>query len=122
MSSACVPVGQSHISDALFAKQKPAFPGAVLLVGYGGDVIYQKAFGSRSLLPGVTPRSEDMVFDVASLTKVLVTTTLAMMMVQEGQLDLDWRVSRIFQTFATHGKEQMTVRHLLCHMSGYPAT
>lgn len=122
MAGACIPVGQSHISETLFAKQKPAFPGAVLLVGYGGEVIYHKAFGSRSLLPEVTPLSKDMVYDVASLTKVLVTTTLAMMMVQEGQLDLDWKISRIFQTFATHGKEQMTVRHLLCHMSGYPAT
>ena len=122
MSSACVPVGQSHISDSLFAKQKPAFPGAVLLVGHDGEIVFQKAFGSRSLLPSVTPLSADMVFDVASLTKVMVTTTLAMMLVQEGQLDLDWKISRIFQTFATHGKEQMTVRHLLTHMSGYPAT
>ncbi len=122
MASACVPVGQSHISDSLFAKNKPAFPGAVLLVGIGGEVVYKKAFGSRSLLPQVTALHEDMVFDVASLTKVIVTTTLAMMMVEEDQLDLDWRISRIFQTFATHGKEQMTVRHLLCHMSGYPAT
>ena len=122
MAGACVPVGQSHISESMFAKQKPAFPGAVLLVGHAGEVLYHKAFGSRSLLPAVTPLEKEMVYDVASLTKAIVTTTLAMMMVQEGQLDLDWRVSRIFQTFATHGKEQMTVRHLLSHMSGYPAT
>lgn len=121
MNSACVPVGQSHISDALFAKQKPAFPGAELLVGYDGEILFHKSFGSRSLLPAVSPLEQGMVFDVASLTKVLVTTTLAMMLVQEGQLDLDWKISRIFQTFAIHGKEQMTVRHLLTHMSGYPA-
>ncbi|MFN8389762.1 MAG: serine hydrolase domain-containing protein [Bdellovibrionota bacterium] len=98
------------------------FPGAVLLVGQGGEIKYHKAFGCRSLVPELTELKSDMVFDIASLTKVLVTTTLAMQLVQEDLLSLDWRLSRIFQTFGTHGKETMTVRHLLTHMSGYTGT
>lgn len=98
------------------------FPGAVLLVGQGGEVIYEKAFGCRSIQPKATPLGRDMIFDVASLTKVLITTTLAMQMVDRGDLTLDRKLSRIFQTFTTHGKESMSILHLLTHTSGYPAT
>ncbi len=99
-----------------------AFPGAVLSVGLGGETIYHRAFGCRSVVPEKSRMQEDTVFDVASLTKVLVTTFLAMGLVDRGQLEVDRRLSRIFQTFNTHGKERMTIRHLLTHTSGYPAT
>lgn len=104
------------------ARRRHAFPGAVLLVGRGGEVLYHKAFGCRSLVPRVTPMKADTVFDVSSLTKVIVTTTLMMRLVESGLLSLDRRLSRIIQTFGTHGKEQMTLQHLLTHCSGYPAT
>ena len=98
------------------------FPGASLVVSQSGDVVFRQTVGSRSLQPERTPMKPDMVFDIASLTKVLVTVTLCMRLVEEDLLNLDWRLSRIFQTFGTHGKETMTVRHLLTHMSGYAAT
>ena len=101
--------------------QHYAFPGAVLLVGKRGRVVFHKAVGCRSVTPEVTPMTEDMVFDIASLTKPIITT-LVMQLVDSGQISVDQRLSRIFQTFGTHGKEQMTVRHLLAHCSGYPAT
>lgn len=97
------------------------FPGAVLLVGRAGEVVYHKAFGSRSLEPEPSPMNKDTVFDVASLTKAIVTTTLVMQAVDHGQLTLDRRLSHIFQSFSTHGKERITVRHLLSHSSGLPA-
>ena len=98
------------------------FPGAALLVSQGGEVRFNRTVGCRSLVPEVTPATDGLVYDIASLTKVMVTTTLVMKLVEQGQLDLDRRLSRIFQTFGTHGKEAMTVRHLLTHTSGYPAT
>jgi CubicO group peptidase (beta-lactamase class C family) len=104
------------------SRRSLVFPGAVLLVGQGGEIVYHKAFGCRSLVPNLTGLRADMVFDIASLTKVLITTTLAMQLYEEGLLSLDSRLSRIFQTFGTHGKETMTVRHLLTHMSGYTGT
>ncbi len=96
------------------------FPGAVLLVGRGGEVLFEKAVGFRSLTPSRSEMAADTVFDVASLTKALVTTSLVMQLAAEGKLDVDNRVSRFFQTFGTYGKEQMTIRHLLTHSSGYP--
>jgi CubicO group peptidase (beta-lactamase class C family) len=108
-------------ADLLAAKKRAVFPGAVLLVGRGGKIVYHGAFGSRSLQPEVTPMERDTVFDIASLTKALFTTTLTMIAVDLGLLPLDRKLSHIFQTFSTLGKERMTVRHLLAHCSGYPA-
>jgi CubicO group peptidase (beta-lactamase class C family) len=102
-------------------RKKHVFPGAVCLVGHKGEIVYHKAFGSRSLVPEVTPMRLDTVFDVSSLTKALITTTLTMQLVDKGLLDIESRLSRIFQTFGTLGKERMSVRHLLTHTSGYPA-
>ena len=63
-----------------------------------------------------------MVFDVASLTKVLVPVTLTMKLIDGNQINLDRRISRIIQSFGTYGKERITIRHLLTHSSGYAAT
>lgn len=102
-------------------KGEHVFPGAVLLVGRGGEIVFQQAFGHSSLVPEVRKISSNTVFDIASLTKALVTTTLIMKLVERGQLEIDRRLSRVFQTFGTQGKEAMTIRHLLTHSSGYPA-
>lgn len=112
----------TKVSTALedASKDGKVFPGAVLLVGRGGEVVYHKAVGSRSVLPVRAEMALDTVFDVASLTKALVTTSLVMQLTQEGKINIDNRISRFFQTFGTYGKEQMTVRHLLTHSSGYP--
>jgi CubicO group peptidase (beta-lactamase class C family) len=113
---------ESSGNAARSALGNSAFPGAVLSVGLGGETVYHRAFGCRSVVPEKTRMQEDTVFDVASLTKVLVSTFLTMGLVDRGQLEVDRRLSRIFQTFNTHGKERMTIRHLLTHTSGYPAT
>lgn len=110
----------SSAVHSLENKDKFVTPGAVALVGERGRVLYHKAFGSRSIEPEVTPMKESLVFDVASLTKAVVTTTLIMRLVDRGQITIDRRLSHFFQTFGSHGKEKMCVRHLLAHSSGYP--
>ncbi len=98
-----------------------AFPGAVLLVGRGDDVVYHEAFGHRSLEPARTPMRRDTVFDLSSLTKALATTTAIMLLVREGKIRLDDRVSRFVPNFGVHGKIHVSMHHLLGHCSGLPA-
>lgn len=98
-----------------------AFPGAVLLVGRGDEVIFHEGFGNRSLEPSRTPMTRDIVFDLSSLTKALVTTTAVMILVREGKLRLDDRVTRFIPNFGVHGKTHVEIRHLLAHCSGLPA-
>ena len=126
MNGACVPYIEAAAGDPQHAGHRaqadaPVFPGAVLLVGRGGDIVYHRAFGSRSLVPEAAPMDQDIVFDVASLTKPVITTTLLMQLVDRGLLEVDRRISRVIQTLSTHGKEKITIRHLLNHSSGYAA-
>jgi CubicO group peptidase (beta-lactamase class C family) len=98
-----------------------AFPGAVLLVARGDEVVYHEAFGHRSLEPSRTPMTRDIVFDLSSLTKALVTTTAIMLLVREGKVRLEDRVTRFIPNFGVHGKTHVEIRHLLAHCSGLPA-
>lgn len=95
-------------------------PGMSCLVSRGGDVLYRKSFGCRSIVPEVTALSPEMVFDVASLTKALVTTTLAMKLVEKGRLDIDKPVAHYIQSFSNLGKGKILVRDLLNHSAGFP--
>jgi serine-type D-Ala-D-Ala carboxypeptidase len=103
------------------AVHRGVFPGAVLLVREGTRVFYLCAFGNRSLEPDVTPMREDTIFDVSSLTKAFATSVAMMLMVRDGRLHLDDRVTRFFHNFGVHGKTHITFRHLLSHCSGLPA-
>src|SRR5580700_4144092 len=95
-------------------------PGAVVLVGYDGQVIYRKAFGERSLEPHREPMTVDTIFDIASLTKVVATTTAVMQLIQRGQVRINDPVAKYIPEFAQNGKEDITVRELLTHYSGMP--
>ena len=103
------------------AVERGVFPGAVLLVRDGTHVFYHRAFGHRSLVPEITPMREDTIFDVSSLTKAFATSVAMMLMVKEGRIRLDDRVTRFFHNFGVHGKTHITFRHLLGHCSGLPA-
>ena len=103
------------------AVERRVFPGAVLLVREGTRVFYHRAFGHRSIEPEVTPMTEDTIFDVASLTKPFATSIAMMLLVKEGKIALDDRVTRFFHNFGVHGKTHITFRHLLSHCSGLPA-
>jgi CubicO group peptidase (beta-lactamase class C family) len=95
-----------------------AFPGAVLAVGHRGRLVHLKAFGRLSNAHGTPPVETDTIYDLASLTKVVATTTIAMSLVDEGALDLEARVSSFFPAFRDGAKNQVTIRHLLTHSGG----
>ena len=102
---------QQAISDA-------TIPGAVLIVGHDGQVIYRKAYGARALEPRREVMTLDTVFDLASLTKVIVTTPAVMQLVERGKVRLNDPVAKYLPEFAQNGKEDITVRQLLTHYSG----
>ena len=103
------------VQDAIAEKK---LPGAVVLVGRGDRVLYQKAIGNRALVPAAEPMTLDTVFDLASLTKVVATTTSVMMLVEQGRIRLNDRVSSYIPGFERYGKADITIRHLLTHVSG----
>lgn len=95
-------------------------PGAVFRMEHDG-LVYQKAYGSRALLPAVEAMTEDTVFDAASLTKVVATTTAVMKLVEQGKIETEAPLSRYISEFTGNGKEAITVRQLLTHSSGLRA-
>jgi len=93
-------------------------PGAVLVVGHDGKIVYRKAYGERALEPKREPMTLDTVFDLASLTKVIATTTAVMQLFEQGKIRMNDPVARYLPEFAQNGKEDITLRQLLTHFSG----
>jgi uncharacterized protein YbbC (DUF1343 family)/CubicO group peptidase (beta-lactamase class C family) len=93
-------------------------PGAVLVVGHNGKVVYRKAYGFRSLEPRRVPMTLDTIFDLASLTKVVATTTAVMQLIELGKVRLNDPLAKYLPDFAQNGKDDITVRQLLTHYSG----
>jgi uncharacterized protein YbbC (DUF1343 family)/CubicO group peptidase (beta-lactamase class C family) len=93
-------------------------PGAVVLIGNEGEIVYRRAFGYRSLEPKNIPMTEDTIFDLASLTKTIATTTAVMQLAEQRKLDIDAPVVRYWPAFRINGKGKITVRQLLTHYSG----
>jgi uncharacterized protein YbbC (DUF1343 family)/CubicO group peptidase (beta-lactamase class C family) len=95
-------------------------PGAVVVVGRQGRVVYRRAFGRRALVPQKLPMTLRTIFDLASLTKVVATTTAVMQLVEQGKMVLSAPVSDYWPEFKANGKEEITVRELMTHYSGLP--
>ena len=93
-------------------------PGAVVLVGQGGRILFEKAFGHRCLEPRLEPMTLETRFDLASLTKVVVTAPAVLILVQDGKVRLGDPVSKYLPGFGRSGKETVTVRQVLTHYSG----
>ena len=100
------------------AIQDQQVPGAVVLVWHDGKVLYRRAFGHRSLEPRREPMTAGTIFDVASLTKVIATTTAVMQLVQKGDVRLNDPVAKYLPEFSDSDKSEITVRELLTHHSG----
>ncbi len=115
VSSGALSVVDPIIQDAIHDGK---IPGAVLLVGHGGKVVYRKAYGSRALEPRREAMTADTIFDLASLTKVIATTTCVMRLFEQGKIKLNDPVARYLPEFAQNGKDDITVRQLLVHYSG----
>lgn len=92
-------------------------PGGVLWVECRGSN-YHKAFGSRSVFPSPEAMTEDTIFDVASLTKVLATVPALMVLYERGKVKLEAPILTYLPEFKGGAKEAITVRHLLTHTSG----
>jgi uncharacterized protein YbbC (DUF1343 family)/CubicO group peptidase (beta-lactamase class C family) len=93
-------------------------PGAVVLIGHEGKVVFRKAYGSRSRIPTLQPMAEDTIFDIASLTKVVATTTAIFQLVEQGRIRLMDPVAEYWPEFAANGKAAITIRDLMTHYSG----
>jgi CubicO group peptidase (beta-lactamase class C family) len=119
----------SLMQDAITARK---LPGAVVLIGHKGDVLYHRAFGSRRFegksgssdsFPPSGPMTEDTVFDVASLTKCLATATSIMQLWEHGKVHIDDPVHKYLPGFNAGNdplRAQVTIRMLLTHTSGEP--
>ncbi|MBL8191040.1 MAG: beta-lactamase family protein, partial [Acidobacteria bacterium] len=107
------------IVEAEIAKKQ--LPGAVVLVGRQGKIVWRRAYGNRALEPQPEAMTTDTIFDLASLTKVVATATSVMILVERGLVRLGDPVSRYIPEFAENGKRAITVEHLLVHRSGLTA-
>lgn len=100
---------------------KNYFPGAQLIVGDDNKIIYEKSFGNFTydeFSPAVTDES---IYDLASLTKVIATTSAIMKLYQEGKIDINDKVVKYIPEFANNGKENINILNLLLHNSGLKA-
>jgi uncharacterized protein YbbC (DUF1343 family)/CubicO group peptidase (beta-lactamase class C family) len=105
------------VDDSIAQRQ---IPGAVLIVGHDGQVVYRKAYGSRAIEPRREAMTLDTVFDCASLTKVVVTTTAIMQLWEQGKFRMADPVAKYLPEFGQNGKQDITIRQLLVHYSGLP--
>ncbi|MGA2965487.1 MAG: serine hydrolase domain-containing protein, partial [Terriglobales bacterium] len=103
------------VNDAIAQGQ---IPGAVLIVGHDGLVVYRKAHGSRALEPRREAMTLDTIFDCASLTKVVATTTAIMQLWEQGKFRMSDPVAKYLPQFGQNGKQDITIRELLVHYSG----
>ena len=100
------------------AIDKGQIPGAVVLVGQAGRILFERAYGHRSLEPRLEPMTLETQFDLASLTKVVATTPAVLRLVQDGKVALDHPVCKYLPDFGRRGKETITIRQVLTHYSG----
>lgn len=124
-----MPAVSTLINDAIAAHK---LPGAVVVVGHAGKVVFHRAYGERKLAgePGLNgspapaePMTEDTVFDIASLTKPLATATAVMQLYEQGKVQFDDPVQQYLPGFNSANDPQrarVTVRMLLTHTSGEP--
>ncbi|HEX6278454.1 MAG TPA: serine hydrolase domain-containing protein, partial [Pyrinomonadaceae bacterium] len=94
-------------------------PGAVVIVGRKGKIVYREAFGNRSLVPTVEKMTVDTIFDVASLTKPVATATSIMILIEQGKLRLNDTVGKFIPDIDDESAKRVTIQQLLTHTSGY---
>src|SRR5207247_3577774 len=101
--------------------EQGVFPGGVLLVSHRGRTVHHAAYGAACLLPEPEPAAVDTIYDLASLTKPLVTTTAVALLLADGRLSLEDPLERFVPELTQVDLRQATIRHLLNHTSGLPA-
>ncbi|MGH7360533.1 MAG: serine hydrolase domain-containing protein, partial [Candidatus Methylomirabilales bacterium] len=103
------------------AARERRLPGAVVLVARQGKVVFWRAAGDRALIPERRPMNLTTIFDVASLTKVVVTAPLLLQLVEEGRVRLEDPLARHLPEFRGQAAGRATLRQLLVHTSGLPS-
>jgi len=110
--------GAADLDAAIgLAIREGRIPGATLVVGHNGQVVYRKAYGSRALVPAKEPMTIDTIFDLASLTKIVATTSAMMKLVEQGRVRISDPVTAYLPEFQG-GDSPITVRDLMTHFSG----
>src|SRR5256712_2834954 len=98
---------------------KKELPGAVVLVGRHGKIVWRKAYGARAVEPQREPMTTDTIFDLASLTKVVATTTSIMILIEQGKIRLGDSVVQFIPEMKGEGRDAITIEQLLTHMTGF---
>lgn len=119
-----IPAGALAAAERIVQNEvrRGGFPGAALAVGVRGRIVLETGIGRTRwgrLAPPVD--ADQTLYDLASLTKVVGTTTAVMLLVDDGKMSLDDRVSRFLPHFTGGGREKVTIRQLLTHTAGLPA-
>lgn len=96
------------------------FPGAVVLIGTPDEMLYHEAFGFAQVVPERVPMRKDSLFDIASVTKVVCAATAVGILCDQGRIDPDAPMTRYLPDHQGNGVEQITLRHLASHTSGFP--
>jgi CubicO group peptidase (beta-lactamase class C family) len=103
------------------ALARGAAPGAAVVIGHRGQIVLARGWGKTDRAPGAPEVTEETLWDLASVTKVAATTVAAMVLVQDGALDLDRPLHAYLPEWPTEGaRARLTARHLLRHRSGLP--
>lgn len=104
------------------AIREGASPGAALAIGRRGQLVRLRGYGRLTYAVDAPAVTDSTIFDIASLTKVVGTTTAIMQLVEAGRLDLDVPIAHYLRSWPTDGHaSRITLRHLLTHTSGLPA-
>lgn len=101
------------------AVSEKKMPGAVVLVGHKGKIVFRKAYGNRSLVPNVEKMTVDTIFDLASLTKPIATATSIMKLVEDGKIRLNDTIGDFIPEIEAENAKKVTILQLLTHTSGY---
>ncbi|MBV9504288.1 MAG: DUF1343 domain-containing protein [Acidobacteriia bacterium] len=110
--------GSQALDEAItLAIQQGKLPGAVLVVGHNGQISHRKAYGKRALMPAPEAMTVDTIFDIASLTKVVATTSSLMKLFEQGKFRLNDKITDYIPEFQA-GKSDITIRNLMTHFSG----
>ena len=101
--------------------QRQTIPGAVVCVAHRGQVVWHRAYGMAAVVPQQRPMCCNTLFDIASLTKVVATTSLLLLAHHDGVCALDDRLSRFYPHLTDTAMASVTLRHILAHSGGFAA-
>jgi len=99
--------------------EKKELPGAVVLVARRGRVVWRKAYGARAVEPQREAMTANTIFDLASLTKIVATTTSIMILIERGEVRLGDPVVKFIPEMTGDGRDAITIEQLLTHSAGF---